>query len=138
MLPFGGQGANQSIEDGAALGFLLNGVEDCADIPKRLELFSQVRQKRASRIQILSRTRIGREKEVEHELRPFAETPDSSKSQASALRPCRLFFLLTRVQWFLAHSQSASPMISGSFGPCIFIILASDSSIQLRYPPKMQ
>jgi hypothetical protein len=97
-----------------------------------------VRQKRASRIQILSRTRIGREKEVEHELRPFAETPDSSKSQASALRPCRLFFLLTRVQWFLAHSQSASPMISGSFGPCIFIILASDSSIQLRYPPKMQ
>jgi hypothetical protein len=29
-------------------------------------------------------------------------------------------------------------MISGSFGLCIFIILASDSSIQLRYPPKMQ
>lgn len=79
MLPFGGQGSNQAIEDGGALGYLLRGVTDGVEIPQRLALFEQVRRKRASRIQILSKARVGMEKTVEGELKQYAEPPGSSK-----------------------------------------------------------
>ena len=79
MLPFGGQGSNQAMEDGGALGFLLQGVEEMADIPKRLSLFDKVRRKRASRVQILSKVRIGKEEEVQQELKLHAETGESGK-----------------------------------------------------------
>lgn len=78
MLPFGGQGSNQAIEDGGALGYLLHGVENAAAIPARLALFDKVRRNRASRVQTLSKVRIGREKEVEQELQRYADTADSS------------------------------------------------------------
>ena len=78
MLPFGGQGSNQAIEDGGALGYLLQGVENAAAIPARLALFDKVRRNRASRVQTLSKVRIGREKEVEQELQRYADTADSS------------------------------------------------------------
>ena len=73
MLPFGGQGANQAIEDAGALGALLKGVESAAAISERLVLFEQVRRLRASRVQIMSKTRLGKEKEVEEELRQFSD-----------------------------------------------------------------
>ena len=72
MLPFGGQGSNQAIEDGGALGCLLKDVDDLSVIPQRLELFEKVRKDRASRIQILSKVRVGKEKDIEQELRQHA------------------------------------------------------------------
>ncbi len=79
MLPFGGQGSNQAMEDGGALGFLLRGVEDAASLPERLLWFDKVRRERASRVQILSKVRIGKEKEVQEEIKPFAETNNMGK-----------------------------------------------------------
>ncbi len=79
MLPFGGQGSNQAIEDGGALGFLLGGVDSVADIPSRLLLFDRVRRKRASRVQVLSKVRIGKEKEVQQELQLHAESHEPGK-----------------------------------------------------------
>ena len=73
MLPFGGQGANQAIEDAGALGALLKGVESTATLSGRLVLFEEVRRLRASRVQILSKTRLGKEKDVEAELRQFTD-----------------------------------------------------------------
>lgn len=81
MLPFGGQGSNQAIEDGGALGFLFNGIENADDIPKRLELFEQARKNRTSRVQILSKVRAGKEKEIAEELRRYADPPDSGQSK---------------------------------------------------------
>ena len=80
MLPFGGQGSNQALEDGGALGYLLTGVESPAGIPARLALFDEVRRRRASRVQTLSKVRMGKEKEVEQELQKYADTADSGMS----------------------------------------------------------
>ncbi len=68
MLPFGGQGSNQAIEDGAALGYLLQNVSDAATTAERLKMFEKVRKDRASRVQILSSVRVGKEIEVEEKL----------------------------------------------------------------------
>nr|POF02612.1 hypothetical protein CFP56_58244 [Quercus suber] len=73
MLPFGGQGANQAIEDAGALGCILGSVQDCESMALRLQIFESVRIKRASTIQVLSKVRAGREKEVEKELVEFLE-----------------------------------------------------------------
>lgn len=73
MLPFSGQGANSAIEDGGSLGRIFQDVHDAADIPARLELFHQARHARASRVQILSSVRAGKEKEVEAKLRQYSE-----------------------------------------------------------------
>ncbi|KAJ0122149.1 hypothetical protein J7T55_002661 [Diaporthe amygdali] len=56
MLTFQGQGGGQAIEDGAALGILLDQVDDKGVIEKRLQLFEQVRRNRGSALQILSNT----------------------------------------------------------------------------------
>ena len=80
MLPFGGQGANQAIEDAGALGYLFQGVESPEEIPKRLELFEAVRRKRASRVQILSKVRVGKEHVVKQELLQYADPPGSGAS----------------------------------------------------------
>ncbi|KAI0835816.1 putative salicylate hydroxylase [Hypoxylon sp. FL0890] len=77
MLPFGAQGANQAIEDAGALGALFGSGESVADLSNRLALFEQVRRLRASRVQSLSRVRLGREKEVEDRVRQYAEPPGS-------------------------------------------------------------
>ncbi|KAF3405242.1 hypothetical protein DPV78_003195 [Talaromyces pinophilus] len=77
MLPFGGQGSNQAIEDGGALGYLLREVDNHADISDRLALFEQVRRNRASRVQILSKARVGQEKSVQEELQKYADPPGS-------------------------------------------------------------
>ena len=72
MLPFGGQGSNQAIEDGGALGFLLKGVDDTTILAERLRDFEAIRKDRASRVQILSKVRVGKEMEVELELWQYA------------------------------------------------------------------
>ena len=51
-----GQGGGQAIEDGAALGILLDQVRDQAAIEDRLQLYEQVRRNRGSALQILSNT----------------------------------------------------------------------------------
>lgn len=77
MLPFGGQGSNQAIEDAGALGFLFNGIDSADKIPKKLQLFELARKDRASRVQTLSKVRAGKEKEVEEQLRLYADPPGS-------------------------------------------------------------
>lgn len=79
MLPFSGQGSNSAMEDAGALGHLFRSVNDHAAIETRLALFERVRKNRTSRIQTLSKVRIGREKEVEQELRKYADPPGSGK-----------------------------------------------------------
>lgn len=49
-----GQGGGQAIEDGAAMGILLDQVKDTAAIENRLQLFEKVRRNRGSALQILS------------------------------------------------------------------------------------
>ncbi|CAG8376377.1 unnamed protein product [Penicillium salamii] len=73
MLPFGGQGANQALEDGEALGYLFQEVNNPAEISMRLTLFEKVRRKRASRVQILSTVRVGKEREVQGLLQEYDE-----------------------------------------------------------------
>lgn len=73
MLPFGGQGANQGIEDAGAISVLFRDITSVKDIPRRFSLFEKVRVKRALRVQILSRVRVGREHEVANEVREFLE-----------------------------------------------------------------
>jgi salicylate hydroxylase len=51
-----GQGGGQAIEDGAALGILLDHVCDKVKLEERLQLFEQVRRNRGSALQILSST----------------------------------------------------------------------------------
>ena len=82
MLPFGGQGSNQAIEDGGALGKLLQGVNDTSELSKRLDLFVQLRRNRASRTQALSKFRIGMEKAAEAELMLYIDNPGDGE-------PCR-------------------------------------------------
>ncbi|KAL2285285.1 hypothetical protein FJTKL_08235 [Diaporthe vaccinii] len=54
MLTFQRQGGGQAIEDDAALGILLDHVEDKEAIENRLQLFEKVRRNRGSALQILS------------------------------------------------------------------------------------
>lgn len=71
MLPFGGQGSNQAIEDAGALGIVLAGVQSIIDVPARLKVFEHVRINRVSVIQVLSTTRAGTEKTVEEALKQY-------------------------------------------------------------------
>ena len=80
MLPFGGQGSNMAMEDAGALGYLFRSISDPTAVEKQLPLFELVRKDRASRVQILSKVRAGREKDVEKELRKYADPPGSGKS----------------------------------------------------------
>lgn len=80
MLPLGAQGANQAIEDAGALGALFSKDILVPQIPHRLVLFEKVRRLRASRVQILSRVRLGKERDMEAEVRKFADPPGSGTS----------------------------------------------------------
>ena len=51
-----GQGGGQALEDGAALGILLDQVRNPEAVEHRLQLFEQVRRNRGSALQILSNT----------------------------------------------------------------------------------
>ena len=81
MLPFGGQGSNMAMEDAGALGYLFRSISDPAAVEKQLPLFELVRKDRASRVQVMSKVRAGREKDVEKELQKYADPPGSGKSR---------------------------------------------------------
>ena len=74
------------MEDGGALGYLLKGVEDVTALPARLAVFDRVRRNRASRVQTLSKVRVGREKEVEQELKKYAENADAGKHKRPLIK----------------------------------------------------
>ncbi|KIW24757.1 uncharacterized protein PV07_10451 [Cladophialophora immunda] len=59
MFPRQGQGAAQSIEDGATLGLLMSGLQSKSDVTNRLMLNDELRVRRTSIVQLLSRTRLG-------------------------------------------------------------------------------
>lgn len=65
MLPHLGQGAAQSIEDGAALGVLFQGITKGGNgkekqiIEPRLKIFEQMRRDRVTAVQILSGVPVG-------------------------------------------------------------------------------
>lgn len=73
MLPFSGQGATQAIEDAGAISILFQDLSSAKDIPARLALFEKVRTKRASRVQVVSKVTVGKEKEIEEELSQYLE-----------------------------------------------------------------
>ena len=72
MLPFGGQGAAQAMEDGAALGFLLKKPLD-TELESVLTLFEAIRKSRTARVQILSSVRAGQEIKVADKLGPYLD-----------------------------------------------------------------
>ena len=113
MLPFGGQGSNQAIEDGGALGFLLRDVKEVGEIPLRLSLFDKVRRKRASRVQILSKTRVGREREVQEELKSYAEFDESGEHFAQFGGFSHLFLCIDAV---LTVPSTFTERIAHDFG----------------------
>ncbi|KAF1976667.1 putative salicylate hydroxylase [Bimuria novae-zelandiae CBS 107.79] len=78
MLPFNAQGAVSAMEDGGALGFLFQNVDDAKLIPERLGVFQRARADRVARVQILSNVKLGREKEVEEQVRRYADPRGSS------------------------------------------------------------
>ena len=71
MLPFGGQGANQAIEDAGALGVVLKGVNKTLDVSKRLKIFEDVRRLRATRSQIMSKVPVNFESQVAEEVKQY-------------------------------------------------------------------
>lgn len=73
MLPFSGQGATQAIEDAGAISILFQDLSSAEDLPARLALFEKVRTKRASRIQVVSKVRVGKEEEIAEELKRYLE-----------------------------------------------------------------
>ena len=86
MLPFGGQGANQAMEDGAALGVLLKN-KGKGDVEGVLRSFEAIRKNRTARVQILSSVRVGREGEVADKLQPYL---DDAVSKAPTSTPQRV------------------------------------------------
>lgn len=66
------------MEDGGALGYLFQNIDDASVVPKRLDLFQRVRADRVARVQILSNVKLGKEKEVEEEVARYAEPRGSS------------------------------------------------------------
>lgn len=84
MLPFGGQGSNQAMEDAGALGFLFNNIGTGGEVSKSLALFDTVRRSRASRAQVLSKVRVGKEQDVREELLKYADPPGSGKSSLAS------------------------------------------------------
>ena len=80
MLPFGGQAANQALEDAGALGALLADVTSKEELQRRLKLFEEIRKPRASAIQILSSVRVGMEGKVQDKLQKYAATESKPTS----------------------------------------------------------
>lgn len=78
MLPFSAQGSNQAVEDGVALGIVLNGSNE-AEIKTSLLEFETLRKNRTARIQILSSVRAGREAEVQERLSKYLDSDVTSK-----------------------------------------------------------
>jgi len=72
MLPFGGQGANQAIEDGAALGVFMRDIQ-VTSCPERLQAYVKFRSRRVARTQLLASVRPGNEGLVIDRVKEFME-----------------------------------------------------------------
>lgn len=75
-----------AIEDAGALGVLFNGIET-SQVEDRLALFEKIRYNRASRVQLLSRARVGEEMTVEAQVRRYAESPDICERKSPSSFP---------------------------------------------------
>ena len=84
MLPFGGQGSNMAIEDGCALGLLLQHTTDLSEIGSRLAQFEKLRRNRTARVQYLSSVPAGREKQVEAQVRQYADSSETGNDYVLA------------------------------------------------------
>ncbi|KAJ4154757.1 hypothetical protein LMH87_000036 [Akanthomyces muscarius] len=73
MLPHQGQGAAQGIEDGLVLGITMLGAQSRSDIADRFSIYQDVRQNRASVIQILSNIGQDQAKQLKNEVLPYLE-----------------------------------------------------------------
>lgn len=104
MLPFGGQGATQGMEDAAVLGILLQ-HQKSDKLEDVLALFETIRKNRATRVQILSSARAGRESQVAEKIAPYL---DETAPNAPMSLP-------ERVQ----HDFRYYPSVTSS--PCCFI-----------------
>lgn len=80
MLPFGGQGSNQAIEDAGALGQLLQGIASQDGLAERLQSFERLRHNRTSLVQAMSSVRVGREAEVQTKVLQYAEPGEKGQS----------------------------------------------------------
>lgn len=77
------------MEDGLALGMLLSPLQhkkDLADMSQQLELFDQVRRRRATRVQILSSVRAHREMDAQDSIRPYLEQGMEGECMSSVYR----------------------------------------------------
>ena len=79
------------MEDAAALGVLLKGVNNSAEVPRRLQLFEDIKRKRTAVIQILSSVRVGREQLVQDKLKQFVELKNGGKLSAKVLLSYRAY-----------------------------------------------
>jgi hypothetical protein len=86
MLPFGGQGAAQAMEDGAALGVLLKDHKH-TNLETALRAFEEVRKNRTARVQTLSTVRPGLEAKVADKIGPYL---DESAPKAPTSLPERV------------------------------------------------
>ncbi|KAK5050468.1 hypothetical protein LTR84_003749 [Exophiala bonariae] len=75
MLPHQGQGGAMAVEDGAALGVLLSDLRSKKDVPRRLQLFQELRFNRVSAVQILSSVGQDEIHKVVKAAQPFFEGP---------------------------------------------------------------
>ena len=77
MLPFGGQGSNQAIEDTGALRCLFEKIEPGESLTESLDVFERVRKRPVTRTQTMSKVRVGKELDVREELLQYADPPGS-------------------------------------------------------------
>ena len=134
MLPFGGQGSNQAMEDGGALGYLLRGVEDATALPARLAIFDKVRRNRASRIQTLSKVRAGREKEVEQETKKYIENGYAGNRNKL---PKNGFDRNILTQSVLAVPVSLPERVAHDFGYAFALCMSTNEKSLTRFPDLM-
>jgi salicylate hydroxylase len=69
-----GQGGGQSIEDGAALGYIFTGAK-AEEVPERLKLVEQVRKSRATVMVIFSKYAQDDAHKIIAEAKPFVNGP---------------------------------------------------------------
>ena len=129
MLPFGGQGSNQAIEDAGAIGYLCNGLGTEESMMRTLDMFDTVRRKRASRVQILSKVRVGKEKDVREELLQYADPPCSGESLLVSGK-----HKVTTLQQCRSLSQSGTFMITGERPVFALGIIVAESFLGLMLP----
>ena len=98
MLPFGGQGSNQAIEDTGALRCLFGNVEPGESLTKSLDLFDRVRRISVTRTQTMSKVRVGKEREVREELLQYADPPGSCESFMPSVARGDILTLLQQCQ----------------------------------------